>query len=115
MGLIEALIKKLQLSTVTAVYCAYPGVYGGDLSRTIVDRVVVSDQDTYGSARLGFVDCYHNTSAHEHIQNTPSHEHAKINHGFNKDDRVLCYPGKVYRLNPRNRHPSRKYATKYQV
>ena len=55
---------------------------------------------------LGFVGRYFfNTPADQdnqnHSENAQIHGHTKIQHGFDLNDLVLCYSGKLYRLNPK--------------
>ena len=94
-------LHKLALDTM--VWCAYPGVYGNSVSRTLLDRTVSVDKSLYAEAKTGELTCYHLTSG-QLLSRNQLHQEATLR-GFSREKsgipsfaRVLGFAGRLSRF-----------------
>ncbi len=104
-GAVEWMVHNGGLSVKLFCFLAYPGVYGGTMTYTLVDRIVAPSLEVYGSAKTVYMrSSYHLTAAPKHsldqLANVAlAQRHSRMAHGFAEHDIVLGFVGRLGRLN----------------
>ena len=86
------------------VWCAFPGVYGGRVSRTIVCPITAKVKSIYEGSKTAEMECYHvrspagTTSREQMLERAASHGLSRKNSGIPDTALVLGYPGRLGRF-----------------
>jgi predicted O-linked N-acetylglucosamine transferase (SPINDLY family) len=103
-GELEKTVVTQNLSLKLYVWCAFPGVYGGVVSRTIVCPITTKDKAVYAESKTAEMECYHvrpqtgPTSREQMLQRAASHGLSRKSSGIPDTALVLGYPGRLGRF-----------------
>jgi hypothetical protein len=116
-GILEKTIRHHNLKTKTAVFCGYPGVYGGTCSATIVDRNVAPDKDVYHLSRtLEMPTSYHMTSMENRVvltEQAAALGFSRSNSRISESALVVAFPGRLGRFSPKTQEAVVKLALRH--
>ena len=104
-GELEKIVCSQNLRLKLFVWCAFPGVYGGRVSRTIVCPETAKDKAVYGQSKTAEMECYHvrsppagATSREQMLESAASRGISRKNSGIPDTALVLGYPGRLGRF-----------------
>ena len=104
-GELEKIVCVQNLRLKLLVWCAFPGVYGGRVSRTIVCPETAKDKVVYGQSKTAEMQCYHvrsppagATSREQMLDSAASRGISRKNCGIPDTALVLGYPGRLGRF-----------------
>ena len=103
-GELEKTVYTQNLSLKLYVWCAFPGVYGGFVSRTIVCPITTKDKAVYAKSKTAEMECYHvrpqtgPTSREQMLERAASRGLSRKSSGIPDTALVLGYPGRLGRF-----------------
>ena len=103
-GELEKTVFTQNLSLKLYVWCAFPGVYGGSVSRTIVCPITTKDKAVYAESKTAEMECYHvrpqtgPTSREQMLERAASRGLSRKSSGIPDTAVVLGYPGRLGRF-----------------